>query len=164
MDDLDCIIVLIISSVCNPLGKELEFTLGQIFLAGQLVTDRCEVNENIVLGWNDVLSSEVTLEHLGHFFGVIGLRSKVKIKVLSSRLNDDDNVVVETVTLGNQVIVTSAVSGGTIWDLGRSGKAVLAVPVSCIGCWHFAVESLDFDSLLFRDLGHLVFGGAELSV
>jgi hypothetical protein len=79
----------------------LELTFIQLVLSITLVTDWCEIHENVVLSWDHILSTVETLEDLGHFSRVVGLRSEVEIIKLTSRLHDYDDIIIETVSLSN---------------------------------------------------------------
>lgn len=143
-DDFDGVITGVVVSAGNPFGKVLEFTWVNWSLSSSLlVADWSEVNENIVLSWDQVFSSEFTLKYLSHFLWVISLGSKVEIVIFTSRLHNNNNVVIKTIVLSDQVGVSHITGGSSIWLVIGSGNSVLAVPRGGAGSWHQLIELMD---------------------
>jgi len=115
----NCVIGLVgIGDLWNPFGQELELSFGQCCLISGFITNWSEINENVVLSWDDILSTELTLEDLGHLEWVVGLRSEVEIKIFTSGLHNNNHIIIESKTLSDQVDITSRSFSGTSWDFG----------------------------------------------
>jgi hypothetical protein len=84
-----------------------------------LETNWSEINEVVVLGWDDILSTVLTLEDLGHYLRVVGLMLEVEIKISTSGLHDNDDIIIETTALSNQVHISSIRNGIRCFDLVR---------------------------------------------
>lgn len=103
-------------------GSVLEFTWVNLSLGDSwLVRNWGKVNENVVLCWDQVLSSKRTPEHLSHLLWVVSLGSEIEIEEFPFRLHNNIDVSIETVILCNQ----KSISGGL-----RVGNSILAMPVS----------------------------------
>ena len=73
----------------------------------QQKADRCKVNHDIVLCRDDVLGTWEALADHRHLLRIVGLCHEVVVIELSSRLNDENDVVVEANTIGLDVGVPS---------------------------------------------------------
>lgn len=104
-------------------GFVLEFTWVDLSLAESwLVGDWSKVNVNIVLSWDQVLSSKRASKDFGHLLWVVSLRPEIEVEEFPFWLNYNIDVSIETVILCNQKSVSGCL---------RVRNTVLAVPVSC---------------------------------
>lgn len=86
----------------------MELTLWKDSLRRVLiVTDWSKVDENVIFCWDQVFSTKATFENLRHLIRVIRLRSEVEIIILASRLDNDDDIIVEAIVFRDQVGVSS---------------------------------------------------------
>ena len=65
------------------------------------------VDQNIILGRNDIPGTWITLSDLGHLLRVVGLRPVVKVVELASGLDNENNVIFKSYTISLNVSIPS---------------------------------------------------------
>jgi hypothetical protein len=133
-------------------------------LPGFLVTNRCVINEDIVLGWDDILSTEVTLVDLGHPLRVVGLNLEIEIQILTSGLHDNDDIIIETIPLSSHEVIASGSVFFITCDLFCCCHAIFTVPCASSCSWNSGRENMLSSGLSLIDLDDFISGVAPLCI